>query len=150
VVDRDPARIHRWNSTHLPVHEPGLHLIVRIARDGLRSDSRHPTTSPPPPPPHPEAELERQPNLFFTTRVECSIAEADVVFLAVNTPSKSTGIGAGVATNLAAFESAVITVARAAKPGAIVVEKSTVPCGTAQTVQAIVSLEFFIFFLHGR
>ena len=66
------------------------------------------------------------------------IAEADVVFVAVNTPTKTNGIGAGAATDRAAFEGAVVTVAQSIKQGAIIVEKSTVPCGTAQTIQEIV------------
>src|SRR5262249_19128919 len=63
-----------------------------------------------------------------------------VVFISVNTPTKTSGIGAGAATNLAAFEGAVISIAKSIRPGTILVEKSTVPCGTAQTIQDIVSL----------
>lgn len=120
VLDRDPVRIQKWKSRHLPVHEPGLDRVVRIARDG--------TTFP-----------ERKPNLFFSTEIESVVAEADMIFIAVNTPTKANGIGAGAATDLAAFEGAVVTVAQNIRPGAIIVEKSTVPCGTAQTIQEIVS-----------
>lgn len=63
------------------------------------------------------------------------MAEADIVFLSVNTPTKYTGIGAGRATNMVALEGATRDIAMAAKPGAIIVEKSTVPCRTAQIVR---------------
>jgi len=130
VVDKDPHRIKKWNSQHLPVHEPGLDRIVRIARDGTRETSLtiDRLTIP-----------ARSPNLSFSTDISGCIAAADVVFVSVNTPTKTSGIGAGAATNLAAFEGAVISVAKSIKPGAILVEKSTVPCGTAQTIQDIVS-----------
>ncbi|KIW02350.1 uncharacterized protein PV09_06172 [Verruconis gallopava] len=121
VVDKDTARIAQWNSKHLPVYEPGLNEIVCIARDGYQDGCR-------------------SPNLKFSTMVESCINDADIVFIAVNTPTKVCGIGAGAATNLAAFERAAITIAQNLKPGAIVVEKSTVPCGTAQTVQEILSM----------
>jgi UDPglucose 6-dehydrogenase len=80
----------------------------------------------------------RQPNLIFSTEVDSHIAAADIVFISVNTPTKASGIGAGTATNLSTFESAVKTVAKSAKSGAIIVEKSTVPCGTADAVREIV------------
>ena len=133
MVDKDPVRIQRWNSRHLPVHEPGLHRLVRVSRDGTKETSLPTNGS--------EQETilcERQPNLFFSTAVESCIAVADIVFISVNTPTKASGIGAGAATSLAALESAVITVAQTIKPGAIIVEKSTVPCGTAETIRSIV------------
>ena len=124
-------RIAQWNSRHLPVHDPGLYDVVRSARDGTRSttfllEERQ----------NGLAQLSaRAPNLFFTTNIGDSIAEADIVFLSVNTPKKTTGIGAGQATNTSALESATRTVATHAKEGAIIVEKSTVPCRTAQIVR---------------
>lgn len=133
-MDRDVQKIKKWKSKHLPVHEPGLERIIRITRDGTREVSdfgaEASRTSPIP---------SRQPNLFFSTEVEQKIAIADLVFIAVNTPTKTTGLGSGSATNLAAFESAVTTIAQHAKPGCIIVEKSTVPTGTAQIVRKIVS-----------
>lgn len=81
----------------------------------------------------------RQPNLFFSTDVAKCISEADIVFLSVNTPTKYTGIGAGAATNMVALEGATRDIAIAAKAGAIIVEKSTVPCRTAQIVRDTVS-----------
>lgn len=81
----------------------------------------------------------RVPNLFFTTEVAKSIGEADLVLIAVNTPTKSRGAGAGSATDMTAFEAVTAVVAQHARPGAIIVEKSTVPCRTAQLVEDTVS-----------
>jgi UDP-glucose 6-dehydrogenase len=80
----------------------------------------------------------RAPNLFFSTKVEETIAEADLIFLAVNTPTKTYGIGVGQATNTAALEGATRTIAQSAKPGTIIVEKSTVPCRTGQIIRETV------------
>lgn len=155
VVDRDPARIQRWNSKHLPIFEPGLSDLLRIARDGskassffneaVRSDSldnvssASSTTS--------ECESQcgdhreeifvqaRKPNLFFSTEVSKSISEADIVLIAVNTPTKMRGHGAGRATDMTALEAVSREVAIHARPGAIIVEKSTVPCRTAEMIK---------------
>ena len=81
----------------------------------------------------------RSPNLFFSTDVAGAIGEAELVLIAVNTPTKSRGIGAGCATDMASFEAVTAEVARYARPGAIIVEKSTVPCRTAQLVKETVS-----------
>lgn len=81
----------------------------------------------------------REQNLFFSTEVAKCISEADIVFLSINTPTKITGIGAGAATNMVALEGATREIAVAAKPGAIIVEKSTVPCRTAQIIRDTVS-----------
>ncbi|OCL04605.1 nucleotide sugar dehydrogenase [Glonium stellatum] len=135
VVDLDEARIRKWNSRHLPVHEPGLIEVVRVSRDGTKAteialgNENEKVFLP-----------SREPNLRFSTNVSECVAAADVVFVSVNTPTKSSGIGAGAATNLVALESAMTSVAQAAKPGAIIVEKSTVPCGTARTIREILTL----------
>lgn len=123
VVDKSAARIAQWNSRHLPVHEPGLYDMVRRSRDGLKNKLSG-----------------RSPNLFFSTNIEQNLSEADLIFLSVNTPTKQSGIGAGKATDMGAFESATSTVAQYAAPGAIIVEKSTVPVRTAQMIRDIVSL----------
>jgi len=141
VLDKDSDRILKWNSSHLPVHEPGLYRIVRITRDGTKESN---------PPSHSEIRARRiparAPNLFFSTDIEANLASADIVFVTVNTPTKTTGLGAGAATNLSSFESAVTVIAQHVKPGCIVVEKSTVPCGTAQVVRKIVGkLSHFLF-----
>lgn len=157
VVDKDETRIRRWNSKHPPIYEPGLNDILRMVRDGsvesgmnieltklgepdtcrrgaVSSDNygeghtRVPVKN----------NTARQPNLIFTTDVAKCVSEADVVLIAVNTPTKGRGNGAGSATNMAAFEAVTALVARHASPGAIIVEKSTVPCRTAQLVQDMV------------
>ncbi|EXM05794.1 UDPglucose 6-dehydrogenase [Fusarium odoratissimum NRRL 54006] len=138
VVDRDTTRIRRWNSRHPPIYEPGLHDIVRIARDGGRPTkiSNEPTTDSE----GSSAEdgeiavAERKPNLFFSTDIAKHISEADIVLVAVNTPTKYRGVGAGSATDMTAFEAVTGVVAQYAREGAIIVEKSTVPCRTAQLV----------------
>ncbi|KAJ4385456.1 hypothetical protein N0V93_009884 [Gnomoniopsis smithogilvyi] len=156
VVDLNETRIRRWNSRHPPIYEPGLEDIVRVARDGTQKTSfdTEPSLSLP-------ADVEilpdapgssrtvyggaqhqgstvlpaRQPNLFFSTEVGQSISEADIVLVAVNTPTKTRGAGKGCATDMTAFEAVTADVARHARPGAIIVEKSTVPCRTAAMVQ---------------
>jgi UDPglucose 6-dehydrogenase len=70
------------------------------------------------------------------------------VFICVNTPTKLYGLGAGVAVDLSILESAVNTIAKNAKDGAIIVEKSTVPCGAAHMIRDIVSLSFIHFPFH--
>lgn len=133
VADLNEERISAWNSCHLPIHEDGLLRVVRIARDGTVDTtvsvpefaSRVPLKG-------------RTANLTFLTKVAETISEADVIFICVNTPTKSHGLGAGAMADLSAVESATRTVAKHAKRGAIIVEKSTVPCGTARVVQDIV------------
>jgi UDPglucose 6-dehydrogenase len=102
-------------------------MVVRVARDGLRDStaSSGAITS------------ERPANLSFTTACANSIAEADIIFIAVNTPTKIFGIGAGHATDMTAFERVVEEIAKHAKSSAILVEKSTVPCRTAKLIQDI-------------
>lgn len=143
VADRDETRIRRWNSAHPPIYEPGLAEIVRLARDGSREcpfdnlptgssglaaaadgEVRARITLP-----------ARKPNLFFSTEIAGAIATADIVLIAVNTPTKTQGNGAHRATNMAAFLACTEMVAKHARPGAIIVEKSTVPCGTADMLK---------------
>jgi UDPglucose 6-dehydrogenase len=129
VLDRDQRRIEKWNSAHLPLHEPGLNKIVRLTRDGalIREQASHREKDV-------QSFSRRGPNLFFTCDTQVSISTADMIFLAVNTPTKTIGVGAGRATNMTALDGAVKDVALYAKAGAIIVEKSTVPCGTAQRI----------------
>ncbi|KAM0326609.1 hypothetical protein ACHAQA_006478 [Verticillium albo-atrum] len=144
IVDRDEGRIRRWNSKHPPIYEPGLRDIVRIARDGSRKCSLDAV-------PRTSQELNagedpvtitsRPPNLFFSTNVAEGIAEADLVLISVNTPTKTRGIGAGSATDMTAFEAVTSVVAQHAKSGAIIVEKSTVPCRTAEMVAELTTDE---------
>lgn len=131
VLDRDPRRIQSWKSAHLPVHESSLYNVVRATRDGSDVAQSVGTEG--------SEYSRRQPNLFFTCD-STTIADADMIFLAVNTPTKTFGLGAGRATDMTAVDGAVQEIARYAKPGAIIVEKSTVPCGTAERVRQTVSL----------
>ncbi|KAK3899902.1 hypothetical protein C8A05DRAFT_17735 [Staphylotrichum tortipilum] len=132
VVDLNTSRIAAWNSPHLPIHETGLLKIVRIARDGTLD-----TTVSLPGLARPVELKAREPNLVFSTGVEEAVAEADVVFICVNTPTKTGGLGAGAMADVSAVEGAVRTVTRHARAGTVVVEKSTVPCGTAKMVRDI-------------
>ncbi len=110
VVDLNEARIAAWNSQDLPVYEPGLLELV----NGCRGR-----------------------NLFFSTAVRESIREADMVFVAVGTPTKTYGAGAGRAADLCYVESAARMIAEEAKGSTIVVEKSTIPVRTAEAMRTI-------------
>ncbi|CAG8788059.1 31760_t:CDS:2 [Gigaspora margarita] len=110
IVDVNETRINAWNSDNLPIYEPGLDKVV-FDRRGK--------------------------NLFFTTEVEKAINEADLIFVSVNTPTKKAGMGAGYAADLAYIESATRQIAEVARSSKIVVEKSTVPCRTAESMRTI-------------
>lgn len=114
VVDLNQSRIDAWNSSDLPVYEPGLDSVVREARGR---------------------------NLTFSTQVDQAIDEADMIFISVNTPTKTFGIGAGRAANLEFVEKCARQIARNSKRHKIVVEKSTLPVRTAQAVKRILSSE---------
>ena len=103
VVDVNAARIAAWQSDSLPIYEPGLKEVV-------------------------QATLGR--NLFFSTDVDKAIAEADVIFVAVNTPTKTFGQGAGRAADLQYWEKTARQIKACAKHDTIVVEKSTLPVRT--------------------
>ncbi|MFL0792969.1 MAG: nucleotide sugar dehydrogenase, partial [Prochlorococcus sp.] len=113
VVDLNEARIAAWNDPDLsclPVYEPGLDAVVG------RSRGR---------------------NLQFSTDVDRAIATADMVFISVNTPTKTKGLGAGQASDLRWVEACARQVAKCARGHTIVVEKSTLPVRTAEAVKAI-------------
>jgi len=115
VVDINQARIDAWNAadlSQLPVYEPGLDAVVARARGR---------------------------NLHFSTAVEEQIAAADMVFISVNTPTKTKGHGAGQASDLRWVEACARSVAKAATGHTIVVEKSTLPVRTAEAVQSILA-----------
>lgn len=112
VVDMNAARIAAWNSDELPVYEPGLDAVVKRARGK---------------------------NLHFTTDVRGGIEAADIIFVAVNTPTKTYGVGAGRAADLRFIESVARTIAEVAKTPKIIVEKSTIPVKTAETIKDILS-----------
>lgn len=110
IVDVNQARIDQWNSEALPIYEPGLEEVVRECRGR---------------------------NLFFTTEVDRCIQEADLIFVSVNTPTKKSGVGAGFAADLNYVELATRRIAAVANSSKIVVEKSTVPCRTAESMRTI-------------
>jgi UDPglucose 6-dehydrogenase len=112
VVDLNQARIDAWNSANLPIYEPGLDAVVREARGR---------------------------NLTFSTRVDQAIDEADMIFISVNTPTKTFGIGAGRAANLEFIEKCARQIAKSSNAHKIVVEKSTLPVRTAEAVKRILS-----------
>ncbi len=113
VADINAGRIAAWNGSDLddlPVYEPGLKELVAETRNK---------------------------NLFFTTEVEQAIVDADLIFISVNTPTKTYGLGQGMAADLKYIEACARTIARVAKSDKIIVEKSTVPVRTAATLKAI-------------
>ncbi|HWV73140.1 MAG TPA: UDP-glucose 6-dehydrogenase [Pseudosphingobacterium sp.] len=113
VVDLNEARIAAWNDvdvTKIPVYEPGLSDVVGEARGR---------------------------NLFFTTDVEKAIDEADMIFISVNTPTKTYGAGKGQAADLKWIELCARQIARVSTTDKIIVEKSTLPVRTASTLKDI-------------
>lgn len=112
VVDLNQARIAAWNSDELPVYEPGLDEVVRSARGR---------------------------NLFFSTGVEDAIRQADVIFVSVNTPTKTFGMGAEKAADLRYVEAVARTIAEVVDEPKIIVEKSTIPVKTAEAIQTILA-----------
>ncbi len=115
VVDINESRINSWNNpntSNLPIYEPGLDKIISNCRNK---------------------------NLFFTTNIKESIANADMIFLSVNTPTKLKGVGAGKASDLKWVEASARQIAEFSKGHTIVVEKSTLPVRTAKTIQKILT-----------
>ncbi|WP_340158456.1 nucleotide sugar dehydrogenase [uncultured Maribacter sp.] len=113
VVDINKARIDQWNADdldQLPIYEPGLKEIVQETRGK---------------------------NLFFSTEVDKAINEAEMIFISVNTPTKTYGKGKGQAADLKFIELCARNIAKVAKDDKIVVEKSTLPVRTAQAIQNI-------------
>ena len=110
VVDINQARIDALNSEELPIYEPGLDDVVKAARGN---------------------------NLFFSTDVDTSICEAEIVFISVNTPTKSYGVGAGRAADLRFIEKCARKIAEVSEGDKIVVEKSTLPVRTAESIKRI-------------
>ncbi|WP_034919524.1 UDP-glucose 6-dehydrogenase [Gillisia sp. CAL575] len=113
VVDLNEKRIAAWNDEdldNLPIYEPGLADVVKEARGR---------------------------NLFFSTEVDKAIAEAEMIFISVNTPTKTYGIGKGMAADLKYIELCARQIARVSTTDKIVVEKSTLPVRTAQALKNI-------------
>lgn len=112
VVDIDEKRIAAWNSDTLPVYEPGLTEIVKQARGK---------------------------NLFFSCDIEKGIRENDIIFVSVNTPTKTFGVGAGMAADLHYWENTARLILEHSKSSKIVIEKSTLPVKTAQAMETILT-----------
>jgi UDPglucose 6-dehydrogenase len=115
IVDINPQRIADWNDENtdkLPVYEPGLAEVVKIARNR---------------------------NLFFTTDIPAAIRNADIIFISVNTPTKTYGIGKGMAADLKYVELCARQIAKFAESNKIVVEKSTLPVRTAESIKTILN-----------
>ncbi len=113
VVDLNSERIAAWNDVNadnIPIYEPGLSKIVGEARGR---------------------------NLFFSTAVDKAIDEAEVIFISVNTPTKTYGKGKGMAADLKYIELCARQIAKVAKNNKIVVEKSTLPVRTAEAIKSI-------------
>ncbi len=113
VVDLNEQRIAKWNDVdvdNIPVYEPGLAAIVAQSRGK---------------------------NLFFSTEVDKAIAEAQLIFISVNTPTKTYGSGKGMAADLKYIELCARQIARVSKDNKIVVEKSTLPVRTAEAIKNI-------------
>jgi UDPglucose 6-dehydrogenase len=117
VVDINADRIAAWNDpdlNNLPIYEPGLSKVVADARNR---------------------------NLFFSTSVETAIKEAQMIFMAVNTPTKTFGLGKGMAADLKYVELCARQIAAVATEDKIVVEKSTLPVRTAESIKTILNSE---------
>jgi len=112
VVDINAARIAAWQSERLPIYEPGLDEIVRSTRGK---------------------------NLFFSTETNRHIEEANVIFVSVNTPTKTFGQGAGRAADLQYWEKTARQILENSTTPKIVVEKSTLPVRTAQAMERILN-----------
>ncbi len=114
IVDINPERIALWNSDHLPIYEPGLDEIIHSARGR---------------------------NLFFSTDIEKGIQESEIIFVSVNTPTKTFGVGAGMAADLQYWEKTARQILKSAKSDKIIVEKSTLPVRTARAMERILFSE---------
>ena len=110
IVDINEERISEWNSDKLPIYEPRLDQIVKEARGR---------------------------NLFFSTNIEEAIVDADIIFISVNTPTKTYGHGANRAADLKYVEAVARSIAENAKTPKIVVEKSTIPVRTAEAIRSV-------------
>ena len=112
VVDANPEKIKAWNGPleQLPVYEPGLAEVVKEARGR---------------------------NLFFSDDISGNIDKAEMIFIAVNTPTKTEGEGAGMAADLRYIEACARDIAKHSKSDKIVIEKSTLPVRTAEKIKEI-------------
>lgn len=116
VVDQDLEKINSWNGdiNMLPVYEPGLKEIVQEVRNK---------------------------NLFFSNDIDTEISNSEMIFIAVNTPTKTEGEGAGMAADLKYVDSCTRNIARVATSDKIIIEKSTLPVRTAERIKEILDNE---------
>ena len=117
VVDINEKRIKAWNNENLdklPIYEPGLKEVIKKTRNI---------------------------NLFFSIDIRKSISESDMIFISVNTPTKTKGFGAGYASDLKWVEESARQVAKYAEGHTIVVEKSTLPVKTAELIKTILDAQ---------
>jgi UDPglucose 6-dehydrogenase len=112
VVDINSERIAQWNSDDLPIYEPGLNKIVGACRNR---------------------------NLFFGTDIEKGIKESEIIFVSVNTPTKTFGEGAGYLADLQYWEKTARDILKYSESDKIIIEKSTLPVKTAQAMEHILS-----------
>ncbi len=115
IVDINVERIAAWNNSDLsklPIYEPGLADIVKETRGR---------------------------NLFFSTKIDTAINEAEMIFISVNTPTKTYGKGKGQAADLKYIELCARNIAKVATTNKIVVEKSTLPVRTAEAIKSILN-----------
>jgi UDPglucose 6-dehydrogenase len=112
VVDINEERILQWNSDKLPIYEPALENIVKASRGR---------------------------NLFFSTEINEAIRESEIIFVSVNTPTKTFGVGAGMAADLQYWERTARQIRESSGSNKIIVEKSTLPVKTAQAMERILT-----------
>lgn len=114
LVDKNPEKIKAWQGPidRLPVYEPGLSEIINEVRNK---------------------------NLFFSTDIEGVISSSQMIFIAVNTPTKTEGEGAGMAADLKYVESCALDIAKYSNSDKIVIEKSTLPVRTAEKIKEILT-----------
>ncbi|HBB16717.1 MAG TPA: nucleotide sugar dehydrogenase [Syntrophus sp. (in: bacteria)] len=112
VVDINPERIAAWNSDDLPIYEPGLDKLIAATRGR---------------------------NLFFSTDIEAGIRENEIIFVSVNTPTKTFGLGAGMAADLQYWEKTARQILEFSESSKIVIEKSTLPVKTALAMERILN-----------
>ena len=112
IVDINAARIDAWQTDELPIYEPGLLEVVKKVRGE---------------------------NLFFSTEIDENIKKADIIFVSVNTPTKTYGEGAGKASDLQFLERTARDIIKAAESDKIIVEKSTLPVRTAHAMERILN-----------
>lgn len=117
VVDTNEQRIKDWNSNEmndLPIYEPGLDKIITETRGK---------------------------NLFFSNDIDAAIIKSEMIFISVNTPTKTYGVGKGMASDLKYVEMCARKIASVSNKSKIIVEKSTLPVRTAESIKTILEAQ---------